>query len=389
LTAEYRLPFLAHAPLEPMNATALFTGDGLDIWTGTQIPGFAQAAAARIAGLPIRAVRLHNQMIGGSFGRRLEDDFIRQAVQVAVALPGTPVKLTWSREEDFSHDFPRPMVLARARGAVAAGQVTAMDLAIAAPSVVASQMGRLGLPAAGPDVSIVAGAWDQPFAVPHLRVTGYRVPAGVPVSSWRSVGASANGFIHETFLDELIHSAGADPLEERLRLCSHAESRAVLETAGDMSGWSGPRPGPGQGRGLAFTLSFGVPVAVVVDVTDTDEGLRMTRVCAAIGVGRVLDPVNFENQVQGGLVWGLGHAMGAEITFADGMVEQTNFHAYPTIRLDQVPPILVRAVEGLGPVRGAGEPPVPPAAPALGNAIFALTGQRLRQLPFARSVTFA
>ena len=389
LTAEYRLPCLAHAPLEPVNATALYTVDSLDIWTGTQIPGFAQGAAAKLAGLSRDAVRIHNQMIGGSFGRRLEDDFIRHAVQVAMALPGTPVKLTWSREEDFAHPIPRPMVLARARGAVAGGQVQAMDLAIAAPSVTASQMGRLGIPAGGPDVAIVAGAWDQPFAIPHLRVTGHAVPDAVPVSSWRSVGASANGFVHETFFDELIHAAGADPLAERLRLCSDAESRAVLQAVGDLAGWNGARPGPGLGRGLAFTLSFGVPVAVVADVDATGGDLRLTGLFAALGVGRVLDPVTFENQVQGGLIWGLGHALGAEITFAEGRVQQTNYHDYPGLRLDQVPPIRLQAVEGMGRIRGAGEPPVPPAGPALGNAIFAATGRRIRTLPFAREVAFA
>jgi isoquinoline 1-oxidoreductase beta subunit len=267
------------------------------------------------------------------------------------------------------------------------GQVEAFDLGVSSPATTASQTARINLPAPGPDISIVAGAWDQPYGIPHYRVTGYRTPELAPVSSWRSVGASINGFLHESFLDELIHAAGADPLRERIRLCTHDASRRVLEEAGKLSDW-GSALEPGRGRGVAFTVSFGVPVAEVVEVTNTPEGIRIDRVVVVVDVGRVLDPSNFENQVQGGVIWGLGHAMNAELTYADGIVQQNNFHLFESMRLMQVPQIVVKALETDAAVRGIGEPPVPPAAPALANAIFSATGQRIRELPMRKSVRF-
>lgn len=388
LEAEYHVPFLAHAPLEPMTATARFADGKLELWTATQVPRFAEQAAAKLAGIKTEDVTLHVLQAGGSFGRRLENDFVEQATQLALAHPGVPVKMTWTREEDMQHDFPRPFAMSRARGAVEAGQVVAYALDIAAPSVLGSQGGRLGAALPGPDGAIVAGAWDQPFAIPHYRVTGYRIPETVPVSSWRSVGASHNGFLHDAFLDELIVAAGADPLRERIRLCNHEVSRKVLEAVGELSSWGTPMA-PGRGRGVAFTLSFGVPVAEVVEVTNTPTGITIDKVFVVANVGRVLDPVNFENQVQGAVIWGLGHAMNAELTYADGMTEQTNFHQYMGLRLDQAPEIVVKALELGETVSGIGEPPVPPAAPALANAIFAATGQRVRELPMRKHVTFA
>jgi len=199
LEAEYRIPYLAHAPLEPMSVVVKLEKGRVDIWTGTQIPRFMQANVAALTGIDAENVHVHVLMSGGSFGRRLEDDYVLRAVEVAQQMPGTPIKMVWSREEDFTHDFPRPLAMARARGKVSDGQLAAYDLAIAAPSTAASQMARLNQPIFGPDIAIVAGAWDQPFAIPDYRVTGHRVPAMVPVSSWRSVGASGNGFLHESF----------------------------------------------------------------------------------------------------------------------------------------------------------------------------------------------
>ncbi len=385
--ASYQIPYLAHAPLEPMSVVVKLGAGRLDIWTGTQIPRFMQVNAAKLAGLEVEQVYVHVLMSGGSFGRRLEDDYVLQAVEIAQQMPDVPIKMTWSREEDFTHDFPRPMQVARARGKVARGEVTAFDLGIAATSVTESSLGRLGQPAMGPDVAIVAGAWDQPFAIPDYRVTGYRAPAMVPVSSWRSVGASGNGFLHESFMDELCHAAGADPLQERLRLCSHDVSRKVLETVGEMSGWGGDL-GPRRGRGVAFVLAFGVPVAQVVEVTDTDDGIRIDRVFVAADVGRVLDPVNFEAQVTGGVIWGLGHAMNCELTYEAGVPQQDNYHAFEGMRLYQTPEITVRGLENGEKIRGIGEPGVPPAAPALANAIFDATGQRIREMPFDKHVRF-
>lgn len=388
IEVEYRAPYLAHAPLEPLNATVLYTPERTDIWTGTQVPRFVQKNAAAITGQRPAQVHVHAQMIGGSFGHRLEDEVSRHATRIAMAVPGRPVKLTYSREEDMAHDFPRQIAMARGRGRVENGRVTACDLGIAMPSVLASQMGRQNIPAPGPDLQIVAGAWDQPFAIPHYRVTGYRAPELAPVSSWRSVGASSNGFFHDCLLDELIHAAGADPLEERLRLCTHAPSRAVLEAVGEMSDW-GSAMAPGTGRGVAFCLSFGVPCAQVVKVRQHADGLRIERVFVAADVGRILDPVNFEGLVKGGVIFGLGHAMHGEITYAGGAAEQTNFDTFRAMRLDQCPEIAVRGLETGHRIRGIGEPPVPPAAPALANAIFAATGKRLREMPFDRHVSFA
>ncbi|ODT60662.1 MULTISPECIES: molybdopterin cofactor-binding domain-containing protein [Paracoccus] len=386
--AEYRVPFLAHAPLEPMNATVLVTGDACTIWAGTQVPDFAVARAAALTGLPESAIRMENQMIGGSFGRRLEIDFIAQAVEIAMAVPGRPVKLTWSREEDFAHDQPRPAQIARVRGHVTADGVQALDLTVASPSVIASWFGRVSSAPPGGDVSITTGAWDQPFAIPHFRVTGLRAPETVPVSSWRSVGASSNGFFFGTALDEMFAQAGIDPLEGLLRLCDHAPSRAVLEGVRDLSGWTGRDAGQGRGRGVAFCLSFGVPCAQVVEVQDTPQGIRLTQAFAVADVGIVLDPVNADAQLSGGMLFGLGHAMNCELTYRGHAPDQTNFHAYEGMRMHQTPAVQVRLLEN-GPLRGLGEPGVPPAAAALGNAIFAATGQRLRQMPFARTVRFA
>src|SRR5262249_55842385 len=351
------------------------------------IPTVVFNRSACVSGLPTADVHLHAQIGGGSFGRRLEDDYVRQAVELAKAFPGQPIKMTWTREEDMTHDFPRPLAVARMRGAVKDGKLDCYDLSIASPSVNASQLGRQKLRIPGPDVSIVAGAWDQPLAIPNYRVTGYRVPEMVPVSSWRSVGASGNGFLHECFLDELIHAAGADPLMERLRLCRHTPSRKVLEAVGEMSNW-GSKLGDGRGRGLAFTLSFGVPAAEVVEITKTPHGIRIDKVFVAVEVGKVLDPQNFDNQVQGGVIWGLGHAMNAELTCADGIARQTNYHAFEGMRLYQTPLIEVRALTNANEVRGIGEPSVPPAAPALANAIFAATGKRIREMPFNKCVDF-
>lgn len=387
IEAEYKLPYLAHAPLEPMNAVVQLKDGKLDIWTATQIPRILVQFAAATAGINEEDVTLHALIAGGSFGRRLEDDYVRQAVQLAVGHQGVPIKMTWTREEDFTHDFPRTLAMGRGRGTVKDGQVEAFDLGVSSPATTASQTARINLPAPGPDISIVAGAWDQPYGIPHYRVTGYRTPELAPVSSWRSVGASINGFLHESFLDELIHAAGADPLRERIRLCTHDASRRVLEEAGKLSDW-GSALEPGRGRGVAFTVSFGVPVAEVVEVTNTPEGIRIDRVVVVVDVGRVLDPSNFENQVQGGVIWGLGHAMNAELTYADGIVQQNNFHLFESMRLMQVPQIVVKALETDAAVRGIGEPPVPPAAPALANAIFSATGQRIRELPMRKSVRF-
>jgi isoquinoline 1-oxidoreductase beta subunit len=245
----------------------------------------------------------------------------------------------------------------------------------------------MGIPAAGPDVAIVQAAWDQPYAIPNYRVTGFRAPEMLPISFWRSVGASQNGFFHESAIDELAHAAGADPMEMRLSLMSDDTSRKVLEAAAHMSNWGSDLP-PGVGRGVAFVMSFGVPVAEVIEVADTPLGIRILKVYAAVDIGTALDPRNIEAQVQSGVNFGLAAAIMGEISVADGAVEQSNFHNYDAIRMRQAPAIEVEILENGDKIRGIGEPATPPAAPALANAIFAATGNRIRELPLKKHIKF-
>lgn len=388
LELEYRAPYVAHAPLEPLNALILNSGDRVDIWVAHQIPRVVQDKVADLTGVDAGSVYVHNLYGGGSFGHRLEFENVHYAAEIAAQMQGVPIKLTFEREEDTAHDYPRHPGIARATGLVTEDGVDTLDLSIAAPSVMASQVSRMGMPAAGPDAQIAAGAWVAPYAIPNFRVRAYRAPELAPVSSWRSVGASSAGFFMESAMDELIVAAGKDPLMERLRLVRDPVARQVLEAVGEMSNW-GSATREGSALGVALVTSFGVPTAEVVEVSTSANGIRIDRVWVAADVGRVLDPVNFENQVQGGVIWGLGHAINSEITYADGMAEQRNFHHFPALRLSQCPQIEVRGLENGAAVKGIGEPPVPPAAPALANAIFAATGERLRAMPFNRFVDFA
>jgi isoquinoline 1-oxidoreductase subunit beta len=388
LEAEYRAPFLAHATMEPMNAVAWLRDGRLDIWTGTQAPTIARDQAAKLTGLAPNQVFVHTQLMGGGFGRRAESDYVLQAVRLAMAIKGKPVKLTWSREEDMTQDPYRPAAVARLRGRATAGQVQALDVRVASPSVLESQGGRLGIAMPGPDKLIAEGTYDQPYAIPNYRATGYRTPALLPISSWRSVGNSYNGFFMESFIDELAMQAGTDPMKLRLSLIHHEPSRQVLAAVSEMSGWDKPLD-KGRGRGAAFHFSFGVPVAEVVEVTQTPDGIRIDQVFAAADVGLALDPRNLEAQLQSGVIFGLSAAMLGEITFAQGAVEQRNFDRYPILRLGQSPRIQVKVLENGGRIRGVGEPGTPPAAPALANAIFQATGQRIRELPLRKHIRFA
>ncbi|MGI3184534.1 xanthine dehydrogenase family protein molybdopterin-binding subunit [Nioella aestuarii] len=387
IEAEYRAPYVAHQPLEPLNAIVQVTETGVEVWTAHQMPRFLQQQVAAVTGHDADQVTFHNQFAGGSFGHRLEFEHVKLATEIALQMPGVPVKLTYQREEDFAQDFPRQIGMARARGSVANGVVAAADIQIAAVSPTRSQMGRLGQNVPGPDSQIPAGVWNAPYAIPSYRVRAYAVPELAPTSSWRSVGASSGGFFGESFLDELIYAAGADPLAERLRLANDPRAVAVLEAVGEMSGW-GRSLAANRGLGIAMVESFGVPTAEVIEVEATPQGIRIHDVWIAAEVGTVVDPIGFENQVQGGVIWGLGHAINCEITYADGIAEQSNYDWHEGMRIWQAPRIAVRGVELGGTVRGIGEPPVPPAAPALANAIFAATGQRLREMPFNKFVDF-
>ena len=384
----YNVPFLAHATMEPMTAAAHLDGDRLQVWAGNQAPTMALAVATEVTGLPAGNVDIHTPFMGGGFGRRAEMDFVRQAILLAKAMPGKPVLLTWTREEDTTHDVYRPAAAARIRARMEGATIIALDVSLAAPSAMASQMGRFGYPTPGPDPTIVQGAWESPYAPANFRVTGYRAPPSVPLGFWRSVGASQNAFFVESAMDEMAHAAKADPLQFRLAHITHDPSRAVLRAVAEASGWGKPAA-PGRARGVAFCLSFGVPVAEVIEIEDTPTGIRLTGAWAACDVGIALDPRVIEAQVSGAMVYGLSAAMTGRITFADGRVEQSSFPDFDPLRLSQCPPMNVTVLASGGPIRGIGEPGTPPAAPALANAIFALTGVRHRSLPLADVVTFA
>ena len=390
IEAEYRLPFLAHATLEPMTATARFDGDALELWSPSQTPLVQARMAAAAVGLSADRVTVHTPFLGGGFGRRLEADYSVLAARVAKEMPGTPVQVTWSREEDMTHDFYRPGVIARLRGAVADGRALALEARIAAPSVTRQAVVRMtGLPAPGPDKGHVEGAFDQPYAIPNYLVEGYLADLDIPIGFWRSVGHSHNGFIHESFIDELAHAAGRDPLDFRLELMRPESEIAanVLDQVGRMSDWHGERP-PGTGRGVAFAWSFGTPVAQVIEVADEDGRIRIARAWIACDLGRVLDPGIVQAQMESGLIYGLSAAVTGAITFADGEVQERNFPDQDALRIGAVPRIETRILQVQGRLGGAGEPGTPPAAPALANAIFDLTGRRLRELPLDRHVDF-
>lgn len=387
ITAEYKVPYLAHATMEPQNATALFTGSALDVWCGNQSPTFQQQTCAKLAGLGTDAVNIHTTYMGGGFGRRGELDFASYATRVAMEMKGIPVQLTWSREEDMTHDFFRPGALARFRGAVKDGKAVMLDGQIAGQSATQQALARLaGMAPGGPDKVHVDGAFNQPFAIPNYRVRGHLAELDVPVGFWRSVGASFNGFFHDTFIDEMAHAAGRDPLAFRLDMMrtEHAPSAGTLEAVRDMSGWTGKSP-DGVGRGVGFTYSFGTPVAQVIEIVDEDGSIRINKAWIACDMGIALDRSIIEAQMIGGMIYGLSAACFGEITFAEGEVEQLNFPDYEALRMHTAPVTEVAILENNAHMGGAGEPGTPPAMPALGNALFDLTGTRAREMPFSKS----
>ncbi|AGI67866.1 isoquinoline 1-oxidoreductase subunit beta [Octadecabacter antarcticus 307] len=387
VTAEYYVPWLAHTTMEPMTATAHFTGDTLEVWSGNQAPTATRDACAKAVGLDPAQVTLNTTMMGGAFGRRGESDFSVQAALIAKAMPNTPIRMTWSREEDIRNDFFRPAIVAQFRGVVQDGKAAIVDGKIAGPSVFhISSLRQQGSIPPGPDRLHVEGAADQPYGIPNFRIAGHLTDMDVPLGFWRSVGASANGFMLDTFIDEMAHAAGADPLQFRLDLAraEHAPSAAVIEAVGDMSGWTGSTP-DGIGRGVAFTHSFGTPVAEVIEVEDTGNGIKINKCWISADLGVVLDPSIVEAQMTSGVIYGLSAAMQGEITFSDGIAEQENFYDYDAVRMHTVPEFEVRLLENNPFIGGAGEPSTPPSMPALGNALFDLTGTRARELPLIKT----
>jgi isoquinoline 1-oxidoreductase subunit beta len=385
--AEYRAPYVAHQPLEPLNGIGLVTDKGMEIWVGHQSPQAVQYVAATTIGIKPEQVTFHNQWTGGSFGHRLEFENVRVLAEIANQMRGTPIKLIFSREEDFLQDIPRQIAIARHRGSVANDKIIAVDLQLASTAPFNGLLERMGAPSKDPDPQLAAGTWNVYYDIPNFRATSYEARGLSPCTTWRSVGGSTAGFFSESFIDELIHAAGLDPMKSRIEMCTVPTYRKLLETLAQMSDWNGPL-GNGRGRGVAFVESFGTPTAEVVEVTATERGIRIDKVWVVADVGKIVDPINFENQVQGGVIWGLGHAINCELTYANGAVQQTNYNHHEAMRMYQCPVIEVRGLENDLKVRGVGEPPVPPAAPALANAIFAATGKRIREMPFNKFIDF-
>ena len=386
ISATYTVPFLAHATMEPMNATALYTGTTLEIWAGIQAPVVVLDKCAEAVGLNSDQVTVHTTLMGGGFGRRGESDFAVYAARVAHELPDVPVQVTWTREEDMRHDFYRPAAAARFRGVIKDGELISLNGQIAAPSVTRSAVARImGFAPPGTDKGHVDGAFDQPYGIPNFRITGHLTDLAVPLGFWRSVGASINGFMLESFIDEAAHAAGADPLQFRLDLATRedAPSAAVIAAVRDMSGWTGQKVA-GVGRGVAFTHSFGTPVAQVVEVLDKDGSIRINKVWIACDVGTALNRNTIEAQMVGGAIYGLSAAVMGEITFADGVVEQANFPDYDALRMHNTPAFEVQVLETGPHLTGVGEPGTPPSMPALANALFDLTGRRATRLPLIR-----
>ncbi|WP_204113709.1 xanthine dehydrogenase family protein molybdopterin-binding subunit [Shimia biformata] len=383
VTADYSLPYLAHATMEPMTATALLEEGKLTVWAPNQAPTIIAMKCADAAGLETDQVEVNTTYLGGGFGRRTEVDYAVYATRVAAEMPGTPVQVTWSREEDMTHDFYRPGAMARMRGAVKDGKAVLLDGKVAAQSCTFQAMTRItGLGGGGPDKVHVEGAFNQPYAIPNYRMAGHLAQLDVPVGFWRSVGNSFNGFFMESFIDEMAIAANRDPLEFRIELAEAewAPAAGVLKAVAEMSDWKA-RKRPGRGLGVAMIYSFGTPVAEVIEVEEQDGMIRLTNAWIACDMGIALDPRNVEAQMFSGMVYGLSAAMFGEITFADGMVEQQNFPDYEALRIHTMPKVEVRVLETQDHLGGAGEPGTPPAAPALANAIFDLTGKRARRLP--------
>ena len=383
LEAEYEVPYLAHATMEPLNCVVDLKSDSCEIWTGTQFQTGDRAAAAQAAGLKPEQVRIHTTLLGGGFGRRATptSDFVREAVHVAKAA-GLPVKTVWTREDDTRGGYYRPQFYHRVKVGL-----DGQGAPVAWRHTLVGQSFLLGTPFEsfikdGVDGTSVEGASDLPYAVPNLFVDLHSPRPGIPVLWWRSVGHSHTAFVVESFIDELAHAAGRDPFEYRLSLLvGHPRHKGVLELVAAKAGWGKPLPA-GRGRGIAVHESFGSFVAQVAEVSVGAGGqVKVHRVVAAIDCGQIVNPDTIAAQLEGAIAFGLSAALHSQITFKDGRVEQSNFHDYEVLRFDEMPEVEVHIVPSGEKPGGVGEPGVPPAAPAVTNAIFAATGARVRRLP--------
>ena len=395
--ADYRAPWLAHTAMEPINCTVQVSGQGKDaratVWASTQVPDIARHGVARLLDIDVAQVDLQVQLLGGGFGRRLEADYIVQAAAIARAAPGKPVQTIWSREQDIRHDFYRPACVSRFRaGLDEAGRPLVWHNVSAGQAIVPHVLARsFGLPELSsplvPDKTSSEGAFDQPYEWPAVRVAHARVTLPVPVGFLRSVGHSHHAFFKECFMDELATAAGKDPVDFRASLLAgHPRHLEVLNKAAGLSGWgqalAPAADGAPRARGIALHESFGSIVAQVAEVSlSAEKSIRVHRVTCVIDCGFPLNPDLIAQQMEGGIVFGLSAALAGEITIRDGQVQQSNFHDYPVMRMPQMPVVQTHIIPSTAHPEGVGEPGTPPIAPAVANALFALTGRRLRSLP--------
>ncbi|MCQ3030775.1 molybdopterin-dependent oxidoreductase [Pseudomonas syringae] len=386
--AVYQQPFLSHSPLEPMTCVAHVRPDMCELWVGCQAPGFAQMGAAKVAGMPVDKVVIHNQLIGGGFGRRLESDFIFQAVDIARQL-SYPIKLIWSREEDMTHDKYRPHYVDRMNAALGKdGKPVGWEHRIAGASVMAAYVGKL--PESGVDADAVEVAIDPVYKLDSLQVRYIRQdPEVIPVSWWRGVGPLRSTYAVESFIDELAHNAKVDPVEYRLSLMQEQpRAQAVLKKAAEIADWKTPLPA-GHGRGVAVSAVFGSFVATIVELeVQANKGMRIKRLITVVDCGFATNPRSVESQMEGGTLFGLSAALFNEILIEKGQVVQTNFHAYRQIRMSDAPPVEVHVIKSEESPGGVGETGAVPAAAALVNAVFAASKVRERRLPLSRSGYF-
>ncbi|GAB2785286.1 xanthine dehydrogenase family protein molybdopterin-binding subunit [Halomonas shantousis] len=386
IEAEYEMPFLAHSALEPMSCVAEVRGDTCELWVGTQVPVMAQAAAAEAAGVAQENVIVNNQLIGGAFGRRLESDFVAQAAAIARQVD-YPVKLVWTREEDTTHDLYRPHYLDRFTAAVdEQGMPTGWRHTIIGGSVMArfspQALGENGL---DPDAIEISA--EPLYRLPNLHVRYVpENPRAVRVSWWRGVGQLHGVYVVESFIDELAHAAGQDPVDYRMALLeAHPRAQAVLRRATQEAGWGQPLP-EGRGRGVAVHGVFGSYVATVVELTtDAQGGLRIERLVCAVDCGLATNPTSVKSQIEGGTLFGLSAALFNEVTVKEGRVEQSNFHDYRQIRMSDAPPVEVHLIASQASPGGIGEAGTALIAPALVNALHAAAGRRIRRLPLSRA----
>ncbi|MBV8635393.1 MAG: xanthine dehydrogenase family protein molybdopterin-binding subunit, partial [Burkholderiaceae bacterium] len=380
LKAEYRAPFLAHATMEPINCTAQVKDGKVVLWLSTQVPSIAVDAAAKAAGVPAENIELHLTYIGGGFGRRLEIDMVTQAVAIAKKAGGVPVQVIWTREEDMTHDMYRPAALARFAAALdAQGRVLTYDNKSAGGSITQQVLQRtFGVPGSGPDKTTAEGEFDMSYEFPNQRIAHVIVPTPVPLGYWRSVGHSHNAFFKESFIDELAYAAKQDPVAYRRSLLTRQPRfLAVLDAAVEKAG----KPELGHAQGVALHRSFGTIVAQVAEVSVENNEIKVHKVTCAVDCGIAVNPNIIMQQVESAINFGLSAALYGEITFKDGAVEQHNFDSYQVVRMAQSPVIETIIIKSAEPPEGMGEPATPPVAPAVANAVFALTGKRLRSLP--------